>query len=97
MFFHVLDWGSYFFGYAALEAVYIMSSCGFSRRRVSVLLLAVVVVIRTAGRVLRDVLQVVRRWVGWENVIDREWAQQWALQRLWLAEIGRQLFVSAFF
>lgn len=29
-------------------------------------------------------------------MIDGEWAQRWALQRLWLAEIGRQLFVSAF-
>lgn len=55
-----------------------------------------VVVIRSAGSVLQDVLQVVRRWVWWWNVIDGEWAQRWALWRLWLAEIGRQLFLSAF-
>lgn len=29
-------------------------------------------------------------------MIDGEWAQRWALWRLWLAEIGRQLFLSAF-
>lgn len=42
-----------------------MSSCGFGRRRVSVVQLAAAVVIRSAGWVLQDVLQVVKRWVWW--------------------------------
>lgn len=45
--------------------VCIMSSCGFGRRRVSVVQLAAAVVIRSAGWVLQGVLQVVRRWVWW--------------------------------
>lgn len=68
----------------------------FCRQKVSGVQLAVVVVIRSAGWLLQDVLQVVRRWVWWRNVIDGEWAQRWALWRLWLAEIGRQLYVSTF-
>lgn len=75
---------------------YIMLSCGLSRQNVGVVHLAGVVVIRSAGWVLEDVLQVVRRWVRWWNVIDGEWAQRWALWRLWLAEIGRQRRVSTF-
>lgn len=44
---------------------YIMLSCGFGLWRVSVVQLAAVVVIRSAGWVLQDVLQVVRQWVWW--------------------------------
>lgn len=68
--------------------------CG--RRRVSNMQLAAAVVISSTGWEPQDVLQVVRRWVWWGNVIDGKWAQRGALWRLWLAEIGKQLFLSAF-
>lgn len=71
-----------------------ISVCG--RRRVSDMQLAAAVVISSTGWEPQDVLQVVRRWVWWGNVIDGKWAQRGALWRLWLAEIGKQLFLSAF-
>lgn len=71
-----------------------MSSCGFGQQR-DIMQLAAATVITGAGWVLQDVLQVVRRWVGCWNVIDGEWVQRWALWRLWLAEIGSRLCVTA--
>lgn len=47
-------------------------------------------VISSAGWVLQDVLQVVRRWVRWRHVIDGVWAQ-----RRWLSEIGRRCFLTS--
>lgn len=53
-------------GRGALAAAAFVSSCGFfGRRRVSGAQLAAVVVISSAGWVLQDILQVVRRWVWW--------------------------------